>query len=252
MAISLRWKRPAPLDLLSPAMQWGRFRTWIFAVLRRPELMRKRTQAWQIHEALHKQLKTSMPLGRPNDGMARFVDHILHACCSRPVRYLEIGACEGHSVAFVHAILKGEVLITVVDPWTENLEIDSATMRGAFAKFSANVEAIGATNRVRVLKGRSMDHLPRLIDAGELFDIIYIDGSHATLDVALDVALCWRLLRTGGLMIFDDYWYRRLDLGPGFRPKLAIDGFVGAMGHEITVLDVARQVFLRKKSDARV
>lgn len=52
-------------------------------------------------------------------------------------------------------------------------------------------------------------------------------------------------------MIFDDYWYRRSDLGPGFRPKLAIDGFVGAMGHEITVLDVGRQVFLQKNARAR-
>ncbi len=113
MAVNLRWKRPEMLDLLSPTMQRGRFRTWISAVLRRPGLLRKRAQAWQIYEALHRQLKTSTPLGLPNDGLARFVDHILHACRSRPVRYLEIGACEGHSTAFVHTILKGEVLITV-------------------------------------------------------------------------------------------------------------------------------------------
>ncbi len=125
-------------------------------------------------------------------------------------------------------------------------------MRAAFGTFTANIDAVGATGKVRVLKGRSMDHLTRLIDAGENFDIIYIDGSHASLDVALDAALSWRLLAAGGLMIFDDYWYRRPDLGPGFRPRLAIDGFVGAMGHEIAVLDVARQVFLRKKADARV
>jgi hypothetical protein len=31
------------------------------------------------------------------------------------------------------------------------------------------------------------------------------------------------------------------------RPKLAIDAFVGAMAHEIEVLDVAIQVFLRRK-----
>lgn len=250
MAMSLQWQRPGSLDVLAPAMQRGRFRTWISAVLKRPLVLRKRTEAWRIHEALYQQLNTSTPLDRPNDGMARFVDHILHACRSRPVRYLEIGACEGHSVAFVHAILKGAVLITVVDPWTDGAEIDSTTMRGAFAKFSANVAAIGAKDKVRALVGRSMDHLPKLIDAGERFDIIYIDGSHATLDVMLDAALCWRLLRSGGLMIFDDYWYRRTDIGPGFRPKLAIDGFVGAMGHEIEVLDVGRQVFLRKKASA--
>ena len=59
--------------------------------------------------------------------------------------------------------------------------------------------------------------------------------------------LYWRLLPSGGLLIFNDYWYRRLDLGAGYPPKLAVDAFVGAMSHEIAVLDVARQVFLRKK-----
>ncbi len=98
-----------------------------------------------------------------------------------------------------------------------------------------------------MLKGRSIDHLPKLIDAGEQFDIIYIDGSHEILDVLVDASLCWKLLTRGGLMIFDDYWYRRPDLGPAFRPKLGVDGFVGAMAHEIVVRDVAAQVFLQKK-----
>jgi predicted O-methyltransferase YrrM len=120
-------------------------------------------------------------------------------------------------------------------------------MRRAQETFSANMKAMHAEDKVRVLKGRSVDHLPSLIDSGEQFDIIYIDGSHATLDVLLDAALCWRLLTKGGLLIFDDYWYRRPDLGPGYRPKLAVDAFVGAMSHEIGVLDVARQVFIRKK-----
>jgi hypothetical protein len=74
-----------------------------------------------------------------------------------------------------------------------------------------------------------------------------LSDAHATLDVLLDAVLCRRLLPSGGLLIFDDYWYRRLDLDAGHRPKLAVDAFVGAVSHEIAVLDVARQVFLRKK-----
>jgi predicted O-methyltransferase YrrM len=171
--------------------------------------------------------------------MGRFAHHILQTSCRKPARYLEVGAFEGRSLAFVHAILGGEVRTTVVEPFAPYAEIDDATMRDAFLTFSANVEAVGAKETTRVLKGRSIDHLPKLIDAGEQFDIIYIDGSHATLDVMVDAALCWRLLASGGLMIFDDYWYRRPDLGWAFRPKLAVDGFVGAMSQGITVLDVA-------------
>jgi Methyltransferase domain len=249
MPISLRWKRPAPLDVLAPAMQWGRFCTWINAVLKRPELLRNRERAWKIYAEVHNTLKTPAPIGRPSDWLARFADHILQAQCPRPVRYLEIGACQGHSTAFVYGILNGDVQITMVDPFVAFSEIDDAVMHRAQEVFLANMQAMRAQDKVRVLKGRSVDHLPNLIDSGEQFDIIYIDGSHATLDVLLDAALCWRLLPSGGLLIFDDYWYRRPDLGIGYRPKLAIDAFVGAMSHEIAVLDVARQVFLRKRAN---
>lgn len=246
MRISLRWKRPAPLDLLAPAMQWAVF-VHGSKLCSKAELLRNRERAWRIYTSVHDTLKTSKPIVRPSDSLARFVDYILQAHGTKPVRYLEIGACQGHSTAFVYGILNGEAQITVVDPFVEFPEIGDAIMRHVQEVFSANMKAMRAADKVRVLKGRSVDHLPNLIDSGEQFDIIYIDGSHATLDVLLDAVLCWRLLPSGGLLIFDDYWYRRPDLGAGYRPKLAIDAFAGSMSHELTVLDVARQVFLRKK-----
>jgi predicted O-methyltransferase YrrM len=227
-------------------MQWGRFRTWLNAVLRRPQLMRARRRAWEIYEPVGKRLKTSWSL-RPGDRIGRFAHHILEAGLPVPVRYLEIGSFEGASIAFVHALLNGKLRVTAVDPFADYSELADRRMHDIHATFLANVAAIGATDLVRVLKGRSIDHLPKLIDAGEQFDLIFIDGSHANLDVMVDAALAWRLLARGGLMIFDDYWYRRPDLGRSFRPKLAIDAFVGAMKHEIDVVDVAGQVFLRRK-----
>lgn len=99
--------------------------------------------------------------------------------------------------------------VTAIDPFTDNVELQNAVWSEPRATFAANVEAIGATSNVRVLNGRSIEHLPKLIDAGERFDLICIDGSHATLDVSVDAALAWRLLARGGVMVFDDYWYRR-------------------------------------------
>jgi predicted O-methyltransferase YrrM len=164
-----------------------------------------------------------------------------------PTRYLEIGAFQGASVAFVHELLRGKVRITVIDPFSDYGELAGRDMSEALATFSANIAAIGATDKTRVLRGRSIDELPKLVDAGEEFDIIFIDGSHANLDVMLDAVLGWRLLVRGVLMIFDDYWYRRPDLGRSYRPKLAIDAFVGAIAHEVAVADVAGQVFLRRR-----
>jgi predicted O-methyltransferase YrrM len=242
----LERRRPAPLDVLTPAMQWGRFKTWLNAVLRRPRLLRWRKRAWDIYEPVLKRVNVSWAQ-QPGDRIGRFASHILDSHLPIPVRYLEIGSFEGSSVAFVHALLDGRAQITAIDPFEDYSEVAGQPMSDVYARFVANIDAVGASGVVRVLKGRSIDHLPKLIDAGEQFDLIFIDGSHANLDIMVDAALCWRLLSRGGLMIFDDYWYRRPDLGRSFRPKLAVDAFVGAMSHEIQVLDVAGQVFLRRR-----
>jgi predicted O-methyltransferase YrrM len=242
----LERRRPAPLDVLTPAMQWGRFKTWLNAVLRRPQLLRARKRAWEIYEPVLKRINVSWAQ-RPGDRIGRFATHILNGGLPIPVRYLEIGSFEGSSVAYVHALLGGRVRITAIDPFEDYSEVEGRAMSNVYSKFVANIEAVGATDVVCVLKGRSIDHLPKLIDAGEQFDLIFVDGSHANLDVMVDAALCWRLLARGGLMIFDDYWYRRPELGQSFRPKLAVDAFVGAMSHEIEVVDVAGQVFIRRR-----
>jgi predicted O-methyltransferase YrrM len=239
-------RRPAPLDVLTPRMQLGRFRTWVNAVLKRPALRRARAQAWKIYEPLSARLTLTWP-DRPSDKLGRFAHHIVNCGLPRPIRYLEIGAFEGNSAAFVYTLLDGKVRITSIDPFEDSVELAGVKMTTTLERFKANMAAVGATDAVRILRGRSIDQLPKLIDQGEQFDIIYVDGSHTIPDVMLDATLGWQLLVRGGLMIFDDYWYRRPELGRGFRPKLAVDAFVGAMTHEIEVVDVAYQVFLRKK-----
>jgi predicted O-methyltransferase YrrM len=244
----LERRRPGAIDVLSPAMQLGRLRTWLNAVLKRSQLLQARKDAWTVLAPLQQRLKLTRKIDRPIDRIGRFAYHILKSNLPRPVRYLEIGSFEGRSLAFVHTLLNGDVRITSIDPFVEYSEFAGVKWNTVNSIFTANVDSIGAKDCVRVLKGRSIDHLPKLLDAGETFDLIFIDGSHATLDVMVDAALAWQMLACGGLMIFDDYWYRRRDLGRSFRPKLAIDAFVGATTHEIEILDVASQVFVRRKS----
>jgi predicted O-methyltransferase YrrM len=80
----------------------------------------------------------------------------------------------------------------------------------------------------------------------ESFDFIYIDGSHMAEDVLEDAVLAWRLLKPGGLIIFDDYVWR-LDHPPEKRPRLAIDAFYRFYANQIEVVHNAYQLILRKK-----
>jgi SAM-dependent methyltransferase len=56
-----------------------------------------------------------------------------------------------------------------------------------------------------------------------LADFIHVDGGHTYQDAKEDIALWWRILRPGGIMIGDDYTY-----WPGV--KQAVDEFVKEQG----------------------
>jgi predicted O-methyltransferase YrrM len=228
-------------------MQWGRFRTWITAVTARPRLLADRRLAWSYAQPLASRYRSSFPYNRPSDRLARFARHVLELRreVGRP-RYLEIGAFEGQSLALISALLEKNCAITVIDPFDDYIEQPGTDMTTVYGRFTRNIAELDLTGITRVLRGKSIEYLPQLIAAGESFDLIYVDGSHETIDVLLDACLCWRLLAPGGLIIFDDYWWRMPALGRRFRPKLAVDAFAGAASADVRVLDVAGQVFLKK------
>jgi len=231
---------------LLPAMQQARARTALGAITRLRSLRRAREEAWAIWSPVAQRLDLAMP-PRPTNRMARFVRHVLRAKLPRPTRYLEIGTFEGATLALVFTLLKQRAQITVIDPWLPYPELADAKMASAEQRFAKNISAIGADRVLRVLKGRSIDHLPNLIDAGEVFDFILVDGSHRALDVLADAALAWRLLAPGGLMVFDDYLYDVRHGDEVFRPKRAIDAFVSMVRRELDILDVAGQVIVRRR-----
>jgi predicted O-methyltransferase YrrM len=66
------------------------------------------------------------------------------------------------------------------------------------------LEEAGLAGFVSHLGGHSSLELPKLIEAGASFDLIYIDGSHFFEDVFVDAYFSAKLLRVGGTMLFDD------------------------------------------------
>jgi len=230
-----------------PVMFCARARTALGAVVHARALRRARKEAWAIWNPIAQRLDLAMR-PQPTNRMARLVGHVRDAKLPQPTRYLEIGTFEGATLALVFTLLKQDVHITVIDPWLPYPELADAKMANAEERFTKNMSAIGADRVLRILKGRSIEHLPHLIDAGEAFDLILVDGSHRMLDVVVDAALAWRLLAPGGLMIFDDYLYDVHHGDEVFRPKSAIDAFVGMLRRELIILDVAGQVIIQRRS----
>ena len=69
-----------------------------------------------------------------------------------------------------------------------------------------NAQSAGLSGFLRHFPAPSFEVLPRLVDAGERFDLAFVDGQHH-LDFALvDFFYIDKLLNAGGLIVFDDLW----------------------------------------------
>lgn len=79
------------------------------------------------------------------------------------------------------------------------------------------------------------------------FDFIYIDADHTTVGVLLDGELSWPLLKSGGIMAFDDYTWGHESGDPRLAPQVGIDLFLHRHQGEYELLVKNTQVWIRKQ-----
>jgi predicted O-methyltransferase YrrM len=124
----------------------------------------------------------------------RLVDE--HGCTST----LEIGCGLGKSAVAIMLGTTGNH--TVIDPCQANYG-----NRGL-----ANIQRAGLSDRLVFVPEYSHAALPRLLDAGERFDFVFVDGSHRFDDVFVDFYYSDLLLSPRGFIVFDDLWMRTVRL----------------------------------------
>lgn len=151
------------------------------------------------------------------------------------LRMLEIGAALGGSSQwFLRNVLTGQgCQYDVVDHWKYQEEIHK--------QFRKNVP------EANVFLGRSQDVLPRLCSDGFRYDVIYVDGCHQSEVVILDLVLSWQMLKSGGILIADDYGYSRR--GNNAPPRVAIEGFLPCVRDSMNGYQISKtgQVAIWKK-----
>ena len=120
-------------------------------------------------------------------------------------------------------------------------------------RFDANIaqaltaDQHSAPERVRKMKAHAHVALAQLIVEQEHFNVIYIDGCHEPAAVLSDACQAWTLLKTGGILIFDDYEWHVVTQRPARTcPQPAIDAFVEIFGTQLIVLDLGYQCIVQK------
>lgn len=166
--------------------------------------------------------------------------HFGHLAGRPGLQAVEIGSYEGRSASWlVRNLLTGDgSRLVCVDPFGE--------YEGQERNFDHNIGVAGGRDKVLKLRGRSYQVLPCLSE--EAFDFIYVDGSHLILDVLQDAAMCWRLLKPGGVMVFDDYEHTLFPDSFGMSAGPAIRAFLSLIPSEHQLLFQDWQVALRKRA----
>jgi predicted O-methyltransferase YrrM len=162
--------------------------------------------------------------------------------------YLEIGSFEGRSALYASQLFP-KARLTCIDTFGGSSEHLGEDLSELETRFLRNIEPI--RSRVKVLKGTSLERLSEMQNSPEMFDVIYIDGHHFYRSVLMDTLLSWPLLKTGGILIWDDYTWE-FDKYDGKNPKPAIDQFLTIYRGDYEPVFVTNQAAIRKtKSELR-
>jgi predicted O-methyltransferase YrrM len=119
------------------------------------------------------------------------------AASRKPKSYLEIGVCEGESLACVLQHSKLELLV-LCDKWGVDY---GGSGRGNHAHILRLLKELGHQGETIWLDGDSARLVPSLSVQVEM---ILVDGDHSASGGLRDLKNAWPLLKPGGVLIFDD------------------------------------------------
>jgi hypothetical protein len=174
-----------------------------------------------------------------------FENHLLHLAGKPDLKFLQIGVFTGDaSMWLCENILTDKTSwLYDVDTWAGSDEVEHEPLNfdKVFEFYEERIATLKSTVRLRMTSDEYF--------AGNntvRFDFIYIDGDHTSHQVAKDADSAWKLLKSGGIMAFDDYLWGK-DLQPELTPKPAIDRFLAKYTGEYELLSEDYQLWLKKK-----
>jgi predicted O-methyltransferase YrrM len=163
--------------------------------------------------------------------------------------FLQLGAYTGDaSVWMAENILTGsDCLLMDVDTWEGSKELAHEDMDfnevlniyNSKVKEFESIISFAMTTHSFLVGGMAQRRQ-------NYFDFIYIDADHTTVGVLLDAELSWPLLKSGGVMAFDDYTWGTDAMDPRIKPKVGIDLFLHRHTGEYEILAINSQVWIEK------
>lgn len=159
-----------------------------------------------------------------------------------PNNIVEIGCYEGHTTVTMsdrYTSYNQNLTIYAIDPHVGSVEIeeDPEYIHGNFIH---NINECNQKN-IQYIRKHSEDGLIDLINSNLKPEFIFIDGDHHAGTVMTDLALSFKLIRQGGIILCDDatdwkYTDRNGMAAAQMSPRLAIESFIACNWHKIEII----------------
>ena len=163
------------------------------------------------------------------------------------LRFLQLGVYTGDaSVWLCNNILTDKSAILIdVDTWAgsdeeSHAEMDFTDVERTYKEKINNLTVVSVVSDTVEYLIRQRNNFMNS------YDFIYIDADHTAVSVLMDAELSWPLLKSGGIMAFDDYTWGR-HLPPSKTPRPGILLFTERHKAELDTLVINDQYWIRKK-----
>lgn len=170
------------------------------------------------------------------------------------VRVLEIGSFEGLSTVWLleNILTHPTARIDCIDTFEGSVEHRrmGLNLDNLMNRFLRNIEPY--EKKVTCFPGQSREILRDRRLNPFRYDVIYIDGSHRAADVLEDAVLSFRLLKVGGLMVFDDYAWDGGGPRESDNPKRGVDAFYHVYQDQLAVEHISYQAIYRRVTERSV
>jgi len=167
-------------------------------------------------------------------------------------KVLEIGTYTGISLINIVSLIPNSIGVGV-DMWSNYTETGEGGLHNNITNleveksFHNNVKNTGMNERIKAVKGDSVEVLMNMIKTNDKYDFVYVDGSHLALDCFADLILSWDLLNKHGIMGIDDYLYNYEPNNRNFEsPHESVNRFLKKYEGKYKILHMEYRVFLEK------
>ena len=179
------------------------------------------------------------PFAQPN-----FEKHLSSYKDMPDLKFLQLGVFTGDASVWLldNILTNPSSKLDDVDTWAGSDEEEHHKMDFSDVQKTYRLK----TQKYNNLSSHQIDTVSYLTERRRLtYDFIYIDADHTSAGVISDAIYAWRVLKTGGIMAFDDYTWTS-EKGLEYSPKPAINFFRWCFADQLEMIEANEQVWVKK------